>query len=104
MKCLGCHSMAGGHLGALCITLAELWHADRDGLQGVFLQPIAQLLAKKATQQTARARVITDRRELCRGSLALQVFIKIRRLAFAQLAVIGVGVAMRDSRGSIGWL
>ena len=29
-------------LGALCITLAELWYADRDGLQGAFLQPIAR--------------------------------------------------------------
>ena len=38
----------------LCITLAWLWQSDRDGMQGVFLQPIAQLLVKKATQQTAR--------------------------------------------------
>ena len=44
-------------LGTLCITLAELWYADRDGLQGAFLQPIAPLLARKATPQTARARV-----------------------------------------------
>ena len=58
-------------LGILCITLAELWYADRDGLQGAFLQPIAPLLARKATPQTARARATTDRRELCRGSLAL---------------------------------
>ena len=43
-------------LGTLCITLAELWYADRDGLQGAFLQPIAPLLARKATPQTARAR------------------------------------------------
>ena len=56
-------------LGSLCVTLAELWQPDRDGLQGVFLQPIARLLAKKTTQQTARARLITDRRKLCRGSL-----------------------------------
>ena len=28
-------------LGTLCITLAGLWYADRDGPQGVFLQPIA---------------------------------------------------------------
>ena len=56
-------------LGTLCITLAGLWYADRDGPQGVFLQPIAWLLARKTTQRTARARVITDRRELCRGSL-----------------------------------
>ena len=57
-------------LGTLCITLARLGRADRDGLQGVFLQSIAQLLARKATQQTARVRAITDRRELCRESLA----------------------------------
>ena len=50
------------------MTLAGLWQADRDGLQGAFLQPIAPLLARKATLQTARARLITDRRELCRGS------------------------------------
>ena len=37
-------------LGTLCITLAGLWYADRDGPQGVFLQPIAQLLARKTTR------------------------------------------------------
>ncbi len=58
-------------LGILCITLARLWRADREGPQGVFLQPIAQLLARKATQWTARARAITDRRELCRGFLTI---------------------------------
>ena len=57
-------------LGTLCITLARLWQADRDEVQGVFLQPIARLLARKTTQQIARFRLITDRRELCRGSLA----------------------------------
>jgi len=56
-------------LGTLCITLARLWQSDRDGLQGVFSQAIAQLLPRKATQQTARVRLITDRRGLCRGSL-----------------------------------
>ncbi len=56
-------------LGTLCITLARLWQSDRDGLQGVFLQAIAQLLPRKTTRQTARVRLTTDRRELCRGSL-----------------------------------
>ena len=56
--------------GTLCITLARLWRADREGPQGVFLQPIAQLLARKKTQWTTRVCAITDRRELCRGSLA----------------------------------
>jgi hypothetical protein len=37
------------------------------GLQGAFLQSIAQLLAKKATSQTARVRLITNRKKLCRG-------------------------------------
>ena len=59
-------------LGTLCITLAGLWYADRDGPQGVFLQPIASLLARKTTQRTARARATTDRRELCRGFLGQQ--------------------------------
>jgi hypothetical protein len=54
----------------LCITLAKLWRSDRDGLQDVFLKPTAQLLVRKTTQQTARARLITDRSELCRASLA----------------------------------
>ena len=69
-------------LGTLCITLAELWYADRDGPQGVFLQPIARLLARKTTQWTARARATTDRRELCRGSLGKRGFIRVdaRRL------------------------
>ena len=58
-----------GCLRSLCITLARLWRSDRDGLQGVFLRPIAGLLARKTTQQTARARLTTDRRDLCRGSL-----------------------------------
>ena len=31
----------------LCMTLASLRQPDRDGLQGVFLQPIARLRAKK---------------------------------------------------------
>jgi hypothetical protein len=39
-------------------------------MQGVFLQPIAVLLAIKATLQTARDRVITGRKDLCRGSPA----------------------------------
>ena len=51
------------------MTLARLWQTDRDGLQGVFLQPIAGLLVRKTTQQAARVRRITDRRELRRGSL-----------------------------------
>ena len=61
--------IASTQLGSLCITLARLWQSGRDGLQGVFLQPIARLLARKTTQQTARIRLITGRRELCRGSL-----------------------------------
>ena len=40
----------------------------RDGMQGAFLQPIAGLWAKKATQQTARDRLITSTK-LFRGSL-----------------------------------
>ena len=36
------------------------------------MQPIAELLAKKATQRTARDRAITDRRELCRTSLGIE--------------------------------
>jgi hypothetical protein len=42
------------------------------------LQPIAQLLARKATQRTARSRAITDRRELCRSSLDTGVGLKAR--------------------------
>ncbi len=57
-------------LGTLCITFARLWQTGRDGLQGVFLQLIARLLARKTTQQTARVRLTTGRKELCRGSLA----------------------------------
>ena len=45
------------------MTLATLWQSGRDGLQGVFLQPIAWLLVRKTTQQTARVRLITDRKE-----------------------------------------
>ena len=67
-------------LGSLCITLASLWQSDRDGLQGVFLQSIARLLARKTTQQTARVRLTADRRELCRGSLG-QVISELARQA-----------------------
>ena len=42
------------------------------GCKASFLQPIAGLLARKATQRTARGRAITDRRELCRTSLGLR--------------------------------
>ena len=49
--------------------MVNLWQSGRDGMQGAFLQPIAGLWAKKATQQTARDRLITERRELFRGSL-----------------------------------
>ncbi len=56
--------------GTSAQVLVELWRADRDGVQGVFLQPIAVLLAIKATQQTARDRAITGRKDLCRGSQA----------------------------------
>ena len=57
--------------GTLCMTLARSGQADRDGLQGVFLQLLARLSARKTTQQTGRARAATDRRELCSGFLAL---------------------------------
>ena len=60
-------------LGMLCITLAKLWQSDRDGLQGVFLQPIARLLAIKTTRETARVRLITDRSQLCRASLITSI-------------------------------
>ena len=70
-------------LRILCITLARLWQSARDGLQGVFLQPIAQLLARKTTQQTARVRLTTDRRELCRGSLT--------EVSRKRLARLGIG-------------
>ena len=56
-------------LRTLCITPASLWQMDRDGLQGVFLKTIAGLLVRKATQQSARVRLITDHRELYRGFL-----------------------------------
>ena len=49
--------------------MVNLWQSGRDGVQGAFLQPIAGLWAKKATQQTARDRLITEHRELFRGSL-----------------------------------
>ena len=49
--------------------MVNLWQSGRDGMQGAFLQPIAGLWAKKATQQTARDRLITEHRELFRGSL-----------------------------------
>ena len=68
-------SQGGQELRTLCITLAGLRYADRDGMQGAFLQSIARLLARKATPQTARARATTDRRELCRGSLSQVAFI-----------------------------
>ena len=50
--------------------MVNLWQSGRDGMQGAFLQPIAGLWAKKATQQTARDRLITEHTELFRGSLA----------------------------------
>ena len=52
--------------------MVNLWQSGRDGMQGAFLQPIAGLWAKKATQQTARDRLITEHRELFRGSLSLR--------------------------------
>ena len=56
----GRHQVA---FGVRCVPLARLLRADRDGLQGVFLQPMAGLLAKKqcskppeaARSQSARA-------------------------------------------------
>ena len=51
--------------------MVNLWQSGRDGMQGAFLQPIAGLWAKKATQQTARDRLITEHTELFRGSLGL---------------------------------
>ena len=48
--------------------MVNLWQSGRDGMQGAFLQPIAGLWAKKATQQTARDRLITEHTELFRGS------------------------------------
>ena len=57
---------AGQTLGILCITLATTCQADRDGMQGFFLQSIAglftrlQRLTRKTTQQAARARLTKD--------------------------------------------
>ena len=45
------------------MTLATRWQSGRDGMQGVFLQAIAWLLVRKKTQQIARVRLITDRKE-----------------------------------------
>jgi hypothetical protein len=73
------------NLRSLCITLARLWQSDRGGLQGVFLRPIAVLLARKTTQQTARARLTTERRELCRGSLTNTVDFFLKNLWFRTL-------------------
>ena len=55
-----------------CDIYASVCSADRDGMQGAFRSPIAWLLARKATPQTARARAITRREELCRASLGSQ--------------------------------
>ena len=55
--------------GMLCITLARMWQCGSGWDARRFLQPIAPLLARKATPQTARGRAATDRRELCRASL-----------------------------------
>ena len=46
---LGLYLLPEGRIDfrTLCMTLASLWQQDRDGLQGVFLQPIARLGAKK---------------------------------------------------------
>ncbi len=60
---------------------------DWDGPQGVFLQPIAPLLARKTTQRTAQAHVVTDRRELYRGSLEADLNHKF------DVVVIGAGAA-----------
>ncbi len=55
--------------GMLCITLARMWQCGSGWDARRFLQPIAPLLARKPTPQTARGRAATDRRELCRASL-----------------------------------
>ena len=42
-------------LRGVCITLAELWRADRDGLQGDFLQPIARSGQEKQRSRPPKA-------------------------------------------------
>ena len=82
-------------LRTLCITPARLWQSDRDGLQGVFLKPIAGLLVRKATKQSARVRLITDRRELCRGTLTLLILVcalHTPRSAHSEIAPWRVGI------------
>ncbi len=52
-----------GHVpGSLCISFAELRRTDWDAAQGVFLQPIAGLLANKATRRCAQVRLIAGRK------------------------------------------
>ena len=62
--------------------MVNLWQSGRDGMQGVFLQPIAGLWAKKATQQTARDRLITEHTELFRGSLKVTMAMANERNPF----------------------
>lgn len=46
----------------------DIHSVDRDELQGGLFLPVAPLLAKKTTPQTAGARLITDRRECAEDS------------------------------------
>ena len=75
--------------------MVNLWQSGRDGMQGAFLQPIAGLWAKKATQQTARDRLITEHTELFRGSLNFQcVFQGYRCRGGDTAAGVSVGVLL----------
>ncbi len=52
-----------------CITLASGGSAVGMGRKAAW-QPIAVLLAEKATQRTARGRAVADRRELCGSDIS----------------------------------
>ena len=62
------------------------------------MQPIAELLARKTTQRTARGRAITDRRELCRTSLIPTAGIQPMKICLATCTRAGLSQIPRRSR------
>ncbi len=55
-------TIRGSAMRKLCVALAELRRTDWDAAQGVFLQSIAGLLTRKATQRCAQVRLIAGRK------------------------------------------
>ena len=80
---LRCLSLVSSSIDAFDVKFHTKRHRAQSaqyGIQGVFLQRITRLSARKIMQQTSRVWLITDLRKLCRGSLTDMIAFNLNQL------------------------